>query len=144
MSLDYSFVEQNRASVNRIRHLVNRLTEAEWQQPVGEHWTVAIALAHITFWDRRMVILLDETERAGKLVIPQLDILINDVLLPMWAAIPPHEVGRLAVATAEFVDQRLEHFPPALLEEIWTLSDRFIIRAGHRHQHLDEIEAALS
>ena len=43
MSLDRSFIEQNRASTERIRALVARLSDAEMQQPVSEHWTVAIA-----------------------------------------------------------------------------------------------------
>ena len=67
MSLDRSFIERNRASTHRIRELVTRLTNEELQCPVGEHWTVAIALAHLAFWDRRMMCLLDQTEHAGKL-----------------------------------------------------------------------------
>ena len=42
MTLDRSFVELNRASTNRIRGTAARLTDAEMQHPVGEHWTVAI------------------------------------------------------------------------------------------------------
>jgi hypothetical protein len=54
MTLDRSFIERNRASTDRIRTLATGLTDAEMQQPVGEHWTVAIALAHLAFWDRRV------------------------------------------------------------------------------------------
>src|SRR5947207_11505588 len=68
MRLDRSFIERNRASTNRIRELAARLSDADMQQAVGEHWTVAIALAHLAFWDRRVLSLLDMTERAGRLV----------------------------------------------------------------------------
>ena len=54
MTLDRSFVERNRASTDRIRALAARLSDVEMQHPVGEHWTVAIALAHLAFWDRRV------------------------------------------------------------------------------------------
>ena len=52
MPLGKSFVEQNRASANRIRALSARLTDEEMQHPVDEHWTVAIALVHFQtfFW----------------------------------------------------------------------------------------------
>jgi hypothetical protein len=143
MTLDRSFIERNRASTNRIRALVGRLTDEEMQQPVGEHWTVAIVLAHLAFWDRRMLYLLDQTERAGKLVIPAMDILVNDVSLPLWAAIPPRQAARIAIETAEAVDRRLEDFPLALLEEIHANSERWLVRAWHRDRHLDEVDAAL-
>jgi hypothetical protein len=144
MPLDQSFIEQNRVSTNRIRSLISRLTDQQLQHPVGEHWTVAIALAHIAFWDRRMSALLDKTEQAGKLVIPPADIYLNDVSLPFWAALPPREAARIAIESAESVDQRLESYPPALLEEIQASSERWLLRAWHRNRHLDEVDAALA
>ena len=89
MSIDRTFVELNRASTNRIRDLVARLSDAQLHQRVGEHWTVAIALAHIAFWDRRVMLVLDRTEQDGKLFKGEIDVLVNDASLPMWAAIPP-------------------------------------------------------
>ena len=143
MVLDQSFIEGNRASTGRIRALAARLTDEEMQHPVGEHWTVAIALAHLAFWDRRVMFVLDTTEREGKLFIPQTDILVNDVSLPLWAAIPPRAAARIAIETAEALDRRLEGFPPALLEEIYAYNKRWVVRASHRGEHLDDADAAL-
>ena len=143
MTIDQSFIERNRASTERIRALAARLTDAEMQQPVGEHWTVAIALAHLAFWDRRVMYVLDMTERDGALFIPEIDIFVNDLSLPLWAAIPPREAARIAIETAAELDRRLEDFPPALLEEIHTYNKRWVVRALHRGEHLDEVDAAL-
>ncbi len=143
MTTDRSFTERNRASTERIRALAARLTDAELQHPVGEHWTVAITLAHLAFWDRRVLHLLDMTEREGKLIAPELDIFVNDLSLPMWAAIPPREAARIAIETAEALDKRLEDFPSALLEEVHAYNKRWVDRALHRGEHLDEVEAAL-
>ncbi len=143
MTLDRSFVERNRASTNRIRALVARLTDEEMQQTVGEHWTVAIALAHLAFWDRRVMYVLDMTERDGKPFIPEIDIFVNDLSLPLWAAIPPREAARIAIETSEALDTRLEGFPPALLEEIHAYNERWVVRALHRGEHLDDVDAAL-
>ncbi len=143
MTLDRSFIERNRTSTNRIRALAERLSDEELQHPVGEHWTVAITLAHLAFWDRRVMFVLDETERQGKLYTPQIDIVVNDLLLPFWAAIPPRQAARLGLETAQALDKRLEEYPAGLLEEIYTFNKRWIDRSIHRGDHLDEVEAAV-
>jgi len=143
MTLDRSFVERNRASTDRIRTLAARLTDEEMQHPVGEHWTVAIALAHLAFWDRRVLYVLDMTEREGALFIPTIDIFVNDLSLPLWAAIPPRAAAQIAIETAEALDARLESYPPALLEEIHAYNQRWVVRGLHRNEHLDEVDAAL-
>ena len=144
MTLDRDFVELNRASTNRIRALAASLTDEEMLLPVGEHWTVGIALAHLAWWDRRVMDVLDMTERNGKLFIPEIDIVVNDLSLPLWAAVPPREAARIAIESAETLDRRLESYPPALLEAIYAYNKRWVARALHRGEHLDEVDAALS
>lgn len=143
MAMDRSFVELNRASAQRIRALAARLSDGELQHPVGEHWTVAIVFAHLAFWDRRVMYVLDMTERDGKLFAPELDIFVNDLSLPLWAAVPPRVAAQIAIETAETLDKRLEDFAPALLEEIYAYNKRWVIRGLHRGEHLDEAEEAL-
>ena len=118
MTLDRSFIEHNRASTDRIRALAASLTDEQMQQPVGEHWTVGIALAHLAWWDRRVMVVLDMTERNGELFVPEIDIVVNDLSLPLWAAVPPRAAARIAIESAETLDRRLESYPPALLEAI--------------------------
>ncbi len=65
-------------------------------------------LAHIAFWDRRVMYVLDMSEREGKVFIPEIDIFVNDLSLPLWAAIPPREAARIALEEAEKLDRRLE------------------------------------
>jgi hypothetical protein len=143
LSLDLSYKDLNRASTERIKKLASTLTDGEMQTRVGEHWTVSIALAHLAFWDRRVLCVLDMTAKEGKLSMPQVDMAVNDLSLPLWAAIPPREAARLAVETAEELDRRLEEYPQDLLEEIHTFNQRWVIRAIHRDGHLDEVDAAL-
>ena len=144
MTLDRSFVERNRASTERMRNLAGRLTDAEMQHPVGEHWTVAIVYAHLAWWDRRVMYVLDMTERNGRLFVPEIDIFVNDLSLPLWAAVPPRAAAEIAIAEAEKLDRRLENYSPALLEEIFDYNPRWVLRAMHRGEHLDEAEAALA
>ena len=143
MTLDRTFVELNRASTERIRTLAARLTDEEMQTKVGEHWTVGIVFAHLAWWDRRVMYVLDMTEKDGRLFIPEIDIFVNDLSLPLWAAIPPRAAAQIAIETSETLDKRLEDYSPELLEEIYNYNERWVIRALHRGEHLDEADAAL-
>ncbi len=143
MTVDRSFVELNRAATARMRALSERLTDEEMQHPVGQHWTVAIVFAHLAFLDRRARYVLDATEHEGRVINPDYDIFVNDLSLPLWAAIPPRTAAQLAIETAEALDRRLESYPADLLELVYNERRRYVFRADHRNQHLDEAEAAL-
>lgn len=143
MAMDRSFVERNRTSSRRIRVLAERLSDEDLKRPVGQHWTVAIVLAHLAFWDRRVALLLDRLEQTGKLEPLEIDIVVNDVALPFWAAMPPRAAAQLAVATTEALDKRLEEYPEALLAQVRSGNERWIVRALHRDTHLDAVDAAL-
>jgi len=143
MTLDLTYKERNRASTERIRTLVGRLTDDEMQTKVGEHWTVSIALAHLAWWDRRVMYVLDMTKRDGKLFVPEIDIFVNDLSLPLWAVIPPPDAARICIETSEMLDKQLEEYSPELLEEIYNHNKRWVVRALHRNEHLDEVDTAL-
>ncbi|HNH06258.1 MAG TPA: hypothetical protein PLF18_16035 [Anaerolineales bacterium] len=143
MSLDPNYTQLNRASTERIKQLAASLSDEEMQTRVGEHWTVAIALAHLAWWDRRVMYVLDMTVKNGKLFVPEIDIIVNDLSLPLWAAIPPREAARIAIESSADLDARLEVFPQDLLEEIYNYNKRWVVRALHRNEHLNEVDAAL-
>ena len=143
MTIEPAYVEQNRASTERIRALIGRLSDEEMQTKVGEHWTVAITLAHLAFWDRRVLHILNRTERDGKLVDLEIDIVVNDLSLPLWAVIPPRDAARVCIEAAEALDERLQEFPRQLLEELYNHNKRWVVRALHRNEHLDDVDAGL-
>ncbi len=62
--MDRGFVERNKASTERLRKLVGRLKETDMGRRVGADWTVAVALAHLAFWDRRVQFVLDRSQKA--------------------------------------------------------------------------------
>lgn len=144
MAFDPTYPELNRRSTQRMIDLAARLNDAELLTPVGEHWTVAIVYAHLAWWDRRVMYVLDRSARDRKLFIPEIDIFVNDLSLPLWAAIPPREAARIGIETAADLDRRLEAYDPVLLEEIYAYNPRWVVRALHRNQHLDEAVAALA
>jgi hypothetical protein len=132
----------NRAATARI-HALGALTDEAMHTPVGEHWTVGVALAHLAFWDLRALDVLERTERAGTVEAPELDVVLNDLALPSWSAIPPREALRLAIEAAEAMDARVAAYPPELVAAVEAVNTRWIRRSLHRDEHLDEIDQAL-
>jgi hypothetical protein len=147
MAENRSYVEENTRERERLRSLVERLSEDELRVPVNDHWTVAGVLGHIAFWDARVVALADKVERGVPFspsdTEPEDVDWINDATRPLIHAIPPLEAARLALAIAEETDARVATLPPDRLWPNDPDSPLYAIRASHRGEHLDEVEAAL-
>jgi sulfite reductase beta subunit-like hemoprotein len=145
MSLDRSYVEQNTRERERLRALVARLGDDELRSHVNQHWTVAGVLGHIAFWDARALALADKLERGVPFspsdAEPEDVDWINDATHPLIHAIEPGEAARLAVRLAEETDRRVASLAS---DRMWPNDSPLNpLRATHRAEHLDEIEAAL-
>ena len=145
MSLDRSFIDRNAAERDRLRALVARLDDATLARPLGGGWTVAAALAHLAFWDRRALALLARWDRDGPGPSPVDVEVLNDALLPQWLAIPPRVAAEDAVQAAEAVDRAVEAASPATVASASAPASPFpLLRARHRAEHVDQIERALA
>ena len=147
MSEDRSYIEENTRERERLRVLVERLGEDELLAPVNEYWTVAGVLGHIAFWDARILALADKLERgvpfSASDTEPEDVDWINDATRPLIHAIPPLEVARLALRIAGETDARVATLP---VDRLWPRdqdSPLYAVRASHRGEHLDDVEAAL-
>jgi len=149
MPADRSYVAQNTAQRDRLKAFVTRATDQDLKTAMPAGWTVAAVLAHLAFWDQRIVVLIDAWESAGAAAVPRAgsdaDVdWINDAGKPQCLALQPRVAAQLAVAAAEAADGKLAG-----------LKDEFVaantkagspinpLRATHRKEHLDEIERAL-
>jgi uncharacterized damage-inducible protein DinB len=143
---DRSYVDANTRERERLRALVERLDDEALAAPVNEYWTVAGVLGHIAYWDIRALVLSEKIDRgepwAPGDAEPEGDWL-NDTTRPLIHAIAPRAAAQLAVRIAEQTDARVAKLP---LERLWPgdpTSPISPVRAEHRGEHLDEIEAAL-
>ncbi len=147
MSSDRTYVEQNTRERERLRALVARLGDDELRSPVNEQWTVAGALGHIAFWDAWALVLAGKVERglpfSSSDAEPEDVDTINDATLALIDAIEPRDVARLAVRLAEETDRRVASLPPDQMFPNDADSPLNAVRASHRGEHLDDIEAAL-
>ena len=143
--MDRPFVAENAKERERLRSLVKRLTDEELSLPLFNGWTIAVALAHLSFWDQRILFLMRKWKKSG--VEPSsIDIdVTNDSLLSQWLAIPLRKAANLAILSAEAIDRELEEASSDFINEIEGLGEKFrLYRSIHRKLHLDQIEEVLS
>jgi hypothetical protein len=149
MAVDRSYAARNAIQRDRLRALAGRLSDDDLQRPLSDGWTVAGVLAHIAFWDQRVLVLLEQWEREGPGWTPRpinrddVD-WINDSVKALCLALPPRAAARLAVVTAEAVDGKVEALADNFLAVNAAAGSPInLSRADHRQEHLDEIEGAL-
>jgi len=139
--MDRPFIVENRKERDRLRRLVDRISDQELSLPMWEGWTIAAALAHLAFWDQRALVLIKKWKISGVASPPIDDDVTNDSILPLCLAIPPGIAARLAITGAEAIDLELEKADEQLISDIWQLGERFrLYRSDHRKLHLDQIE----
>jgi DinB family protein len=147
MTDERSYIEENTRERERLCALVERLGEDQLRLQVNEHWTVAGVLGHIAFWDARVLALAGKIDRGVPFSPddnePEDVDWINDASRPLIHAIPPVEAARVALAIAEETDAKVATLP---VDRMWPTDPESPInalRASHRGEHLDDVEAAL-
>jgi hypothetical protein len=141
--MESSYVERNRVSQERLRALVERLGDDELRRELPDGWTVADALGHLAFYDRRAAILLRRFTAEGVFASPYDYDTLNEVLLHFTRRVPPRAVAEEALAAAEAADEAATLTPEALVSEIRSVGQVKLDRAEHRENHLADIEALL-
>ena len=149
MAVDRSYIAENEAQLQRLRDLVDGLSDHQLAHPMDAGWTVGSVLAHVAFWDYRIVTMLDRWGADGRGTPPTYDEeavdWINDANRPIFLAIPPRVAARIALDAGEAADRAVADMSNDLLaknEELGSLINPF--RAEHRQEHVDEVERAFS
>jgi hypothetical protein len=146
MPVSPAFAENNRRQAERLRKLVARLDASMLAVRLPNGWTVAVALAHIAFWDRQRLCLM-RRRAAGDWCNGGYDgELFNEVLLQFFLeTIPPDRAAEMALTTAEEVDAFLLTVSDEVVVAALARPDRpNLDRGSHREGHLDQIEKALA
>jgi hypothetical protein len=147
MDDERDYVGANARELERMRSLVEGMTDDELSAPANDHWTIAGVLGHIAFWDARMLALMDKLERGEPFTDddtePEDVDWINDATRPLIHAVPARELARLSLEIAAQTDARVASLPR---DRFWPEdpnSPLYAVRAGHRGEHLDDVEAAV-
>ena len=140
-SLDVS----NRTQTARLRALAAGLDASALAVRLPNGWTVAVALAHIAFWDRQRLCLMRRWASGVDCHGGYDGELFNEVLLPFLDAIPADRVLAMAVQTAEEIDQFLSAVSNEVVATALARPDApNLDRGSHREYHLDQVEQALA
>lgn len=148
MSVDRSHEAENDAERERLRSLVERLSDEELRRPMADGWTVAAVLAHIGFWDARAIYSLGKWARGvepseADYEHEHVD-WINNSAKPLCLALPPRDAARLALQLAREADGKLKALSDEIVSLIRAVGPFNVSRAEHRKEHLDEILRALN
>lgn len=138
------YIAANQAATERLNSVIDRLSDDDLQRKFDWGWTVAVALAHVAFFDRRAARLVERWQCVGCGPSPYDADAINDAMLPAWLLIPPRAAAQEALAAAAEVDGLVANLPDNLLDQILQGGSVNPNRAVHRNNHLNEIEALLA
>jgi hypothetical protein len=145
MPVSPEFAESNRRETARLEALVARLAPRDFAVTLPNGWTVAVALAHVAFWDRQRLCLMRAWAAGTECTGDYAGNVFNDAMQPLLELLPPERAAALAVRAAREVDALLLELPDAVVAAALARPDKpNLDRGSHREHHLDQIEAALA
>jgi len=144
---DRSYIVENDHERRRLEALVSKLDDAALSRSMPGGWTVAAVLAHLAFWDARVVVLCERLARG--LPVRAVDSAhvdwINDAAKPAQLALSPRRAATLSVESAHAADQAVAALSDESLGKNKAAESPInVLRAEHRREHIDEIERALT
>jgi hypothetical protein len=147
--MTFPYSQENAESRHRTETLVSRLSDADLALSVHYGWTVAALLAHLAFWDQRVLVILRRWKEEGFDPSPIDARAINDSLKVICHALEPRTAIKLCLSSAEAVDTELEMLSPDLVKQIEEHAEATdtqfrMNRSLHRDGHLNDIEALLN
>jgi len=148
LSMTFPYSKENAELYQRLKSLVQRLTDTDLALATDYGWTVAALLAHLAFWDQRMFVILNRWKESGLDDSPIDSMVVNDALKIICHALEPRAAAELSLSAAERIDAELDTLTPKFVIQIEehaeaTNTQFRMNRSLHRAGHLDDIEALL-
>lgn len=147
--MTFPYSKQNAESRRHLETLVSGLSEDDLALSTDYGWTVAALLAHLAFWDQRMIMILRRWLAEGFDDSPIDSAAVNDSLRVICQALEPRAAVELCLSSAEAVDAELDRLTPELVKQLEdhaaaTETQFRMNRSLHREGHLKDIEALLN
>jgi DinB superfamily len=137
-------IKDNARENAHLRKLVESLSDENLRLPLEAGWSVSAVLAHLAFWDQRVITLIGKWEKARVGPSPIDTDVVNEATRRLCLAIPPHAAAGLTVELADEVDKLIADLTPEMVQAIQAKGNPVKLRrADHRRTHLGEIEKML-
>ena len=145
MTMNRDFQTANNTSREKMRKLIEGMSDEELALPAVAGWTVAATFAHVAFWDFRILYLLNHWQENEIAPSPYDVDAINEAQKPICLALPPRVAVELALQAALEIDSEIEAASDELVKKIQDAHVQFKFeRNGHREYHIKEIEQVLA
>ena len=147
--MTFPYSKENADSYQRLKSLTQRLTDTDLALSTDYGWTISALLAHLAFWDQRVLVILRRWKEEGMDPSPIDSRAVNDSLKVICHALEPRAAVDLCLTSAEAVDKELdtlsEDFVKQFEEHAESTETQFRMnRSLHRSGHLDDIDALLN
>jgi hypothetical protein len=142
--MNRDFEKTNKAAREKMRTLIEGMTDEQLTLPTVAGWTIASVLAHVAFWDFRILYLLRHWKENRIEPSPYDVDAINEAHKPLCLALAPRTAANLALQAAEAIDSEIEKTSDEWVEKIRAAKVQFKFeRNEHREYHLEEIDETL-
>lgn len=146
--MTFPYAEQNAESRRRLKRLVQGLSEQDLARSTDYGWTVSALLAHLAFWDQRVLVILRRWREEGFDPSPIDSRAVNDSLKVVCECLEPRTAIELCLSSAAAVDAELETLTSEMVKQMEehaaaTDTQFRMNRSLHRDGHLNDIEALL-
>src|SRR5687768_15335059 len=113
MTAHEDYIAANQRSLDQLRALVARLSDDDLARDLGKGWTVASMLAHLGFYDARVLSLLRRFDAAGEIQDSPIDAdAINEATLPYFQLLPARAAAEMTVRLAAECDAAVAAVSP--------------------------------
>jgi hypothetical protein len=144
----FPFANENRDSLSRLEVLFKSLSDHDFGKKTSFGWTVSAVIAHLAYWDQRMLIILRRWQERGLDASPVDADAVNDAMRPLCEAIEPRKAVQLCLASAAELNAAFEALSSEEYEHIRSHAEQTgtqfrMNRSLHRDDHLAHLQAAL-
>lgn len=146
--MTFPYSEQNTQSRRRLESLMSGLSDEDLARSTDYGWTISALLAHLAFWDQRVLVILRRWMDEGFDPSPIDAMAVNDSLRVICHALDPRTAIQLCLSSAQAVDAELDKLTPEPVKQMEehaeaTETQFRMNRSLHRDGHLNDIEALL-
>jgi hypothetical protein len=142
--VEKAILDGNTAVTTRLEALASRLSDADLLRDLGGGWHVSVAFAHLAFWDRRVEYVLNRWAKEGVPHEELDDDVVNHALEFQLVALEPRTAVRMCIEAAKAADAAIASVPDAIANQLIAEDHTYLLsRAGHRGEHIEQVEAAL-
>lgn len=145
---DRAFEGANAEATAELADLVSTLSDADLGADLGDGWTVAMALAHLSYWDSFHLARWRHAAANGLACPPaasnEVTSRSNEALEATWRALPVGAAVQLCLDAATALDLHVATLTDAQVDAARASGgENQVNRVPHRRDHIDQVARAL-